>query len=323
MEPENVRRKSCSLLLSQDKQAPETETACRRGLFPKKRCDIIIVNYNSTDHVINCIKSMVSHMKICDVNIIIADNNSDDSPERIKQAFEDVWLIKNSENIGFSRANNKAISLCQSPYLIVLNPDTLVTEKFFDNIINFIKKNQNIGIIGPKIYDRDQSIQGSARSFPTLLTSLFGRRSPLTKIYPNNTITKKNLLNIHYNGAGPLEVDWVSGACMAMRRNVIKEVGCFDENFFLYWEDADLCKRVKEAGWRIAYYPGAEIIHFTGKSSDTTPYFAIYHFHKSCYYLYRKHSNGFRKMFTPLVFFGLTLRGLLTMLLNFISRDIP
>ena len=298
------------------------ETAEEKGLFSKKLCDIIIVNYNSTDHVINCIRSIISHIKICDVNIIVSDNNSDDGPERIKQAFEDVWLIKNSRNIGFSKANNIAISLCQSPYLIVLNPDTVVMEGFFDNILDFIAKNKKFGIIGPKIYERDQSIQGSARSFPTLLTFLFGRRSPLTRLYPNNTITKKNILNIQFNGDGPLEVDWVSGACMVMRRKIIKELGCFDENFFLYWEDADLCKRVKEAGWCIAYYPGAEIIHFTGKSSDTIPYFAIYHFHKSCYYLYRKHSNGFRKILTPLVFFGLTLRGLLTMLLHFISRDI-
>lgn len=292
------------------------------GAIPRKRCDIIIVNYNSTDHVLRCIESIASHVDLDNVNVVVADNHSSDRPERIEDAFEGVRLLRNAKNIGFSRANNRAAALCRSPYLIILNPDTVVMPGFFDRIFQFIENNGAYGIIGPKIYDREQRIQGSARSFPTLLTSLFGRRSPLTKLYPNNTITRKNMLNLHYTGALPLDVDWVSGACMVIHRHVFESVGRFDEGFFLYWEDADLCRRVKAAGWRIAYYPGASLVHFTGKSSDTHPYYATYHFHRSCYYLYRKHARGLKGLLAPLVFSGLALRGLFAMLLIFIRRNV-
>jgi GT2 family glycosyltransferase len=150
-----------------------------------------------------------------------------------------------------------------------------MTDGFIEASIRFIDQNDNIGIMGPMIFDEDGGVQGSARSFPTILTSLFGRNSPITKIFPNNSITRSNILTNQSDGKTPMEVDWVSGACMVVRREAMQAVGGFDERFFLYWEDTDLCKRIRDAGWKVVYFPAAKVIHSVGKAAIHVPYSQI------------------------------------------------
>jgi GT2 family glycosyltransferase len=170
--------------------------------------------------------------------------------------------------------------------------------------------------MAPKIVERDGQIQGSARRFPSLLTSLFGRKSPITRLFPNNPITKKEFPCFTIKGSDPLDVDWVSGACMVARRTAIDQVGGFDEKFFLYWEDADLCRKMRDAGWKVIYYPEAEVYHYTGTSSDTAPLTSIFHFHKSSYLLLRKYATGALKPMMPMALVALGLRCILVMALN-------
>lgn len=278
--------------------------------------DIIIVNYNSTDCTIDSIRSIYNTVDGDSFNIIVVDNASTDHPENILKYYPYIHLLKNKRNIGFSKAVNNALPLCRAPYVILLNPDTLIFKGFFDNALNFMEDNSMAGLIGPRIYDQDGTIQGSARKFPTLLTSIFGRKSPLTRMYPNNPVTSKEFICFNHGTKEVIEVDWVSGACMIIRKEAIEAVSGFDERFFLYWEDADLCKRLKEAGWKVVYFTKAEVMHYVGKSSDTNPIFSIFQLHYSCYKLFLKHSKAPLRIIAPIVFCGLILRCLLAIFFN-------
>ena len=122
---------------------------------------------------------------------------------------------------------------------LILNPDTLVQPDTLSKAMEHMEAHPEVGILGPVIFDSDGAIQGSARAFPNLLTALFGRKSILSKIFPNNPITRENILTDRSDGVTPMEVDWVSGACMLVRRDAVEHVGLLDDKFFMYWEDAD------------------------------------------------------------------------------------
>ncbi len=282
--------------------------------------DVIIVNYNSTDCTINCIESIKKVNQCKELNIIVVDNDSKDSPSRILKKFPNTKLIRNRKNIGFAKAVNLAFKHTASELVLLLNPDTVVLSDFFISVHNFMRKNKDIAIVGTAIYETNGDLQGSARRFPSALTSLFGRKSPLTKWFPNNSFTRKEFACFNSNRRDAIDVDWVSGACMIIKKEAFEHIGGFDENLFLYWEDADLCKRLKDSGWRIVYYPKAIIRHFVGRSSNTRPLVSIFHFHHSCYKYFNKHVYGWRTILNPITFWGLSLRCALVMFLNMIRR---
>lgn len=275
------------------------------------KIDIIIVNYNSTDYALKSIESIYESLNGLSANIIVADNASTDSPERLKKEFPKIKLMLNGKNLGFSKAVNKAFKISLANFVLLINPDTIIQNNFFKNLLEFIEKKKTTGIVGPMVYDEDGKIQGSARRFPTILTSIFGRKSPLTRIFPNNPITKREFICFSCSKKEHLEVDWVSGACMAINRSAFESVGGFDEKFFLYWEDTDLCKRIGDQGWNIIYYPEIHVVHSVGKSSSQKPFFSTYHFHKSCFYLLKKHAHWPLRLIVPIGFLGLAIRAII------------
>jgi GT2 family glycosyltransferase/glycosyltransferase involved in cell wall biosynthesis len=283
--------------------------------------DVIYVNFNSTKCLIKSIESLYHDKGKNHLQIIVVDNSSKDNPSQLKNLFPDIKLILNRENIGFGAAINQALKYCSSKYIILLNPDSFVTEGFLESSIRFMSQDDKIGIMGPTILDEDGGIQGSARAFPTPLTSLFGRNSPITKLFPNNSITKSNILTWSNGNNTPRKVDWVSGACMVIRRKAFQDVGGFDERFFLYWEDTDLCRRIRHAGWKVIYFPEAKVLHTVGKSSDTIPIFANFQFHKSCYRLYEKYAKGPLSIFTPLAGMALMYRFLIAIFFNYLNAE--
>jgi GT2 family glycosyltransferase len=283
---------------------------------------IIIVNYNSTQYTIESIKSVKECDKKNSTFITVVDNCSSDDPLKIKESFSDVEYIQNNTNVGFVSAINAVLKTNTLPYVVLLNPDTRVKGHFFSCIEEYLYHHPSVGIMGPRVLEEDGSVQGSARAFPTPLTSMFGRNSFLTKLFPKNSLTRKNLINFGHCSSTPIEVDWVSGACMVIRKKAIDRVGQLDDKIFMYWEDADICKRVTDAGWKVVYFPMAEIKHFTGKSSDTKPYLAIYHFHKSCYHLFAKHSKWPMTLLIPIAFLGLSIRCFLALCSQVIKNRI-
>ncbi|MBF0223899.1 MAG: glycosyltransferase family 2 protein [Desulfobacterales bacterium] len=286
--------------------------------------DIIIVNYNSTKFLLNCIRSLKKSSILNEIpyDLYIEDNASKDNPEIIKKVFPESFVSYNNKNLGFGKAVNKSANIGVSKFIMILNPDTIVSPSFLKDVLDFMIENPDIGAMGPKILDIDGKLQNSARSFPNLLTSFFGRASYLSKIFPNNKITKKNLMSLlTLDEYSPMNVDWVSGACMILRRDVFEQTGGFDEGFFMYWEDADLCKRLKKMGWRVVYYPKPIVYHYVGMSSKKDKIKANYEFHKSVYYYFNKYSPSWLFMLNPIVLFFLFIRGLFVLSLKFLNAN--
>jgi GT2 family glycosyltransferase len=278
--------------------------------------DIVIVNFNSTDYLLKCLQSVYADLEGFPATVWVVDNASADGIHRITDQFPEVILTRNKRNLGFGAAVNQALKKGVSPYVVLLNPDSWILKGFFRAVISFMELNSRIAIAGPRIMDEDGSLQGSARAFPTLLTAFFGRSSPLSRIFPKNPITRANLLTSCSDGICPMEVDWVSGACMVIRRKAIDAVGCFDERFFMYCEDVDWCKRMWRGGWKVVYYPGASIVHHVGGSSRQLLLKSRFEFHKSVYLLYEKNSSGIPWLIKIMVMAGLLVWFALTVVLN-------
>lgn len=272
--------------------------------------DIVIVNYNSTDYLLRCLRSIYNSLQELPAKIFVHDNASEDNVDRVTSMFPQVLLSKNRYNLGFAKAVNNALKQGAAPYVALLNPDTYVGDDFFRSALHYMGENPDVGILGPKILNNDGSVQGSARSFPTPLTALFGRNSFLTRIFPNNRITRANILTTSCDGKTPMEVDWVSGACLVVRREALKEVGLMDERFFMYWEDTDWCRRMWQKGWKVVYYPETCIVHYVGGSSEKNVFRSVLEFHKSCYRLFEKYVKSPLSFLKPLVFWGLIFRSL-------------
>ncbi|HUU40660.1 MAG TPA: glycosyltransferase, partial [Desulfatiglandales bacterium] len=269
--------------------------------------DIIIVNYNSTDYLLRCLSSIYDSLQELPAKVFVQDNHSEDGVDRVKSEFPQVILSKNTYNMGFSKAINNALKKGSSPYIVLLNPDTYVTDGFFEPILRYMEEHPRAGIVGPKILDHDGSVQGSARTFPTPLTGLFGRSSLISRFFPNNPFTRANILTTRSDGKTPMEVDWVSGACMVVRRKALDDVGLMDERFFVYWEDADWCRRMWRKGGKVVYFPQASVVHYVGASSGQAPLRSIFEFHKSSYRLFEKYNKAPVWFMKPLAMAGISL----------------
>ncbi len=278
--------------------------------------DIVIVNYKSTDYLLKCLKSVYDSIRDIPVRIFVYDNYSRNGVDRVTIAFPNVNLTKNKFNMGFTKAVNKGIKQGTAPYVLLLNPDTIIKDGFFESTLQYLENNPDIGIVGPKILNTDGSLQGSARAFPKPWMALFGRNSLLTKWFPNNRISRKSILSTGSDGITPMFADWVSGACMLTRRKAIDDVGLVDEQFFMYWEDVDLCKRMWDHEWKVAYFPKASVVHHVGGSSKKRPLRSIIEFHKSSYKIIRKYKITPFYITNSFIIFCLSLRACIMILVN-------
>jgi len=267
-----------------------------------------------------CLYSIYNALNGFSVNIYVSNNCPNERLSSIKHDFPEINLIENESNIGFSKAINKILINTSAPYIVLLNPDTIVNPCFFQTMTSFMENNKDVGIAGPKVLDADGSIQGSARSFPTIWSSFFGRTSLLSKYFPKNRFTLRSILSTNSDGKTPMEVGWVSGACMVVRRKALENVGLLDERFFLYWEDADWCRRMWNENWKVIYYPKASIKHKVGGSSERNLLRSIYEFHKSAYRLYKKYYNSSHSFLKLAIFVGLTCRFLLVLNIQLVRR---
>ncbi len=232
----------------------------------KMDLSIVIVSYNSSSFLRSCIKSVSNTEDSLNKEIIVVDNTSrDDSVRLVKLNFPSVRLIENNKNVGFAKANNIGIKLARGRCTLFLNPDIVVRQNALDKMINFLKANKNIGIIGPKLLYPNGNLQLSCRSFYNIRTIIL-RRTFLAKLFPNSKLLKHHLM-LEYSHDKIQEVDWVFAACLMVRREVLNEVGYFDEGYRMYFEDVDLCYRMKKAGYKVCYYPEAVVTHHHRRDS--------------------------------------------------------
>jgi len=266
------------------------------------------LNWNNRRDLVICLHSILNLGHDIALEVIVVDNDSeDDSVAAVEKCFPQVILIVNPRNLGFAAGNNVGIQASRSRYIMLLNTDTLVHEGALERIVRFLDEHPDAGIVGPKLLNSDGSLQYSCRHFPTLGAGFF-RNTFLGRLFPQNRFARDYLMT-DWDHSETRVVDWVSGACMAVRREMIEEVGLLDEGFFMYCEDVDWCYRAKQAGWKTYYYPGAVVTHAIGRSTDLAPNRMIMQFHKSMYRFYRKHyRRRYPFLFWPLIVGGLIFR---------------
>ena len=265
---------------------------------------IVIVNYHSWPLTLACVASL-RETGYEELEILVVDNDSEEVPE----LPSGVRLVRSGENLGLTRAWNRVLPGTSGDLVVLLNPDTVVEDDFFERVSAFFAGEPSVGVAGPRILDADGELQFSARREISLVSGLLGRTSLLTRLFPKSPLVKSQFPALG-EISRPARVDWVSGACMIVRREALESVSPLDERFFLYFEDADLCRRAREAGWSVFYLPGVGVLHQTGGSSRSKPK-AIWMLHKSAFLYHRKHGpHGPFGLYSAAVFAGLSVRAL-------------
>ncbi len=219
------------------------------------KVSVLIVSYNVKQYIVHCIDSIKKSKYDGQIEIIVVDNNSfDGSLDKIKKQFTDVLTIQNTKNLGFGKAVNQAAKIAMGDYYLILNPDTIIEESTISTFASYLENNSAVGLAGPKIVNSDGTLQkGCKRSFPTIgvaLPKLIG----LDKILPNSKWTGR--YNLNYLSQDEIhKVDAISGSCMFIRSAIFNKIGGFDERFFMYGEDLDLCYQVHKQGFEVHYLP--------------------------------------------------------------------
>jgi GT2 family glycosyltransferase len=268
---------------------------------------VLIVNYHAYGDLRRCLESLVPQLSTDD-EIVVVDYECDETAlARAVDVAVRVATVPRPDNLGFAAGINLAARRTRAPYLLLLNPDTIVEGPTVRMLEAWLGSHPDAGAAGPRILNTDGTVQASARRFPGVTTLLGGRTTWLTRRFPGNWLSARNLLAQDANE--PVDVDWVSGSCLMTRRGVFESVGGFDEAFFLYWEDADYCRRVAQAGFRIVYVPTAPVRHAGGTSARHSPANAIRAFHASAFHLYWKHASAAGRLAAPVARAGLWLRG--------------
>ncbi len=274
---------------------------------------VIVVNYNGGDRFVRCIASIFEHLPEAPIQVIISDNASaDGSAERAAAIHGNVELLRNGSNLGLCKAFNKALHRAKGTYVLSLDNDTRVLPGALDRLIGYLEANQQAAAAGGRLLNPDLTLQRTARGQPGALNALFGRRSFLTKLFPGNPFTKRYLMIEHTDASQPFEVDWSSLAALMVRRDVLENIGGLDEDYFVYWSDADLCARIRRRGWKIFSVPAAEIVHdesLAGRKGRQSTKMVV-DFHKGAYRHYvRNQLRGIWRFPLMLVAFaGLSLR---------------
>ena len=270
---------------------------------------VIIVNYNVRDLVDNCISSVQKAASgNFTVEIFLVDNNSiDGSADHIRSKYPDVEVIENDQNIGFSRANNIALKRAEGEYVLILNPDTLLEEGTFERMIGFCRDHPDAGAVTSKLILANGKLDSACRrSFPTPAVAI-PRILGLSKLFPNSkTLARYNLTYLDENLTH--EVDAICGAFMFIPRKVFERSGYFDEDYFMYGEDLDLCFQIRKSGYKIYYYPEVTTIHFKGESTRKTHLSYVNNFYGAMSIFVRKNLTGFSKLLSPLLQAGIIIR---------------
>jgi GT2 family glycosyltransferase len=246
----------------------------------------IIINYRQKVFLEKCVHSILKHIKSFPFEIIILNNSCDEGLSGVEKLSRNILVVSN-ENKGFSQANNLGVKFSSYPVLFFLNADTEITKDFFKELFREIPG--DFGAAGPGLIYPDGTFQLSSWKENTFLNEIENKKNE--KIFKADKPGKTNPFQDSFKSIK--EVDWVSGAAMIIRKEVFINTEGFDERFFLFYEDADLCKRVKETGLKIFYYPGADIMHHKGENINKNFYSGTYFHAKESQILYYKKHNSF------------------------------
>jgi GT2 family glycosyltransferase len=263
---------------------------------------IIIVNYNTLGLLRDCLSSvMQTEGRVCEV-IVVDNASADGSAGMVEKEFPDVSLVRNSQNVGFAKANNQGIRLAKGKYTLLLNSDTIVRPGALGIMSAFLDSNAAVGGVACKLLNQDGTIQASVGNRPGPMLLLF-RVLGVSRLISSDRSrrwlahsfgfllgrTVRSYLTPYAIDRSPVEVESTSAACLMLRKEAVEQVGFLDERFFMYLEDMDYCIRLRQAGWKLYYLPGGEVVHLGGGSSGGRMRNYSVHSYRALFYFYRKH----------------------------------
>lgn len=237
---------------------------------------IIILNYKSKGFTLNCIKSIKeADFDSLKYEIIVVDNNSEDSIGQIL-AWQnpEVLFVQNKENIGMGAGNNAGIRKSQGKYVVIMNPDTIAFKDVFLKLYDYMETNKSVGVVGPMQLNPDKSIQNSCYRWHSPLLPIY-RRTPLGRLKHAKKEIDKFLMK-DFDHQSERKVDWLLGSFLFCRREALLKVGMFDDRYFMYFEDTDLCRAFHNNKWEVIYYPEAKIIHNHMRQSASIAWYKFF-----------------------------------------------
>lgn len=286
------------------------------------KLSISIVNWNTKGLLNQCLESIYKS-SFKDFDVFVVDNNSaDGSAEMVKNLFPEVNLLSNTKNLGFAKGNNQAIRLSKGRYILILNPDIILYENTLEQMLSFMDTHPGAGAIGIKLMEADstETKKGYFRRFPSIIqTILF--YTMLDKVcLKNRRLTDKYWERLDTSGI--MEIDQVPGACLFVRKEMLEEIGLFDERFELFFEDVDLCYRIKKANWKLIYVPSIQAVHIGAQSIGKLPYSELAtKFFRSMYLYSEKHHSQIKaEIMKHIVLCNTLLKILITQSLYYLSN---
>lgn len=229
---------------------------------------IIIVNYHQENFLQNCLKSLKQAALKFDYEIIIVDNAFTAASKEVLIDWEKTnsnsQIIFNEKNVGYAKANNQGIRAAKGKYILIMNPDIIILPGAIETLIDLLEQDSSIGLVGPQLLNLDGTIQNSCRRFPRFYTPI-ARRTFLGRWFKKEL---KRYLMLDFDRQQTKEVDWLVGACLVTKKQILERIDFFDERYFLYLEDTDLARKIKQLGFKVIYLPRAKMYHFYQRSSE-------------------------------------------------------
>ncbi len=280
-----------------------------------KKVALIFINHNTREDLGRALASLRGLGRMEECEVLVVDNGSTDGSQRmVEEDFPEVRLLANPSNGGYAQACNLGALSCEAPFLMVLNSDVEFRQGHPLDLVRWMEGNPEAGAAGPRLLNSDGSLQFSCRDFPSLPVSV--GHAFLGDLFPDNPFTR----SYQMKGCGhdrPMRVEWVSGAAMLLRRSAFEEAGGFDEGYFMYVEDVDLCWRLRRLGWGVHYLPQVELVHHVARSSSQRSRRMLYEHHRSMFRFFRRRYPGAAgKALAIPVLCGLAVRFLLVLALR-------
>ncbi len=270
---------------------------------------VVVVNWNSGDDVARCVRSVFECSGDVRVDVVIVDNRSTDgSAEAALAGSPHARLIRNDANRGFPAAANQGMRATRSEFVFLLNPDAEIVSGTLERFLKVARDHPRAGAIGALVRDPDGTIYPSARKVPSAVEGMM--HILIGPLWPRNRWTRSYML-ADWDRRSERQVDWVSGSSMLLRRPVLEQVGLFDEAYFMYVEDMDLCTRMRAAGWEVWFSPELEVEHVGGTATAGRKRMTLEH-SRSIYTFFAKHrSRGWKVVLRPFAWVALRGRAML------------
>ena len=252
---------------------------------------VIIDNWNARELLRRCLVSIDANHGDLSIEVIVVDSaSSDDSVHMVKREFPWVKVAASQQNLGYAGVNNLGAREATGRCLLILNPDTEIQGDSLRRMLAFMDANPDVGALGPQLLNPDRSVQPSCREFPRFST-LIWEFSGLSRLFPGSRIFGRWRMG-YFPFDQPREVDQPMGSCLILRKQALEEVGIFDETFSMFFNDVDLCYRIKNAGWMIYFYPEARVVHHKGASTGKVKRKMIWLSHTAFFKFFKKHKTG-------------------------------